>query len=144
MPANLTPQYFAAKNRLSAEDQLMQLIRELVNLLNIVRVYSRHPGHEAEIDFPPALPAGSPLMDFASAVHKDFATNLTFARVWGARTFPGQRINHDYVIEDGDVIELHIRVKKSFKSNSVEQFSRQHVYKFTDFEHNQLFIKIEA
>jgi ribosome-interacting GTPase 1 len=40
-------------------------------------------------------------------VHKDIATSLKFARVWGADTFDGQRVTRDYVVQDGDVIELH-------------------------------------
>jgi ribosome-interacting GTPase 1 len=41
-------------------------------------------------------------------VHKALAAGLKFARVWGAETFDGQRVTRDYVVQDGDVIELHI------------------------------------
>ena len=49
-----------------------------------------------------------PLEDVAEAVHKDIAASLKFARVWGVETFDGQRVTRDYVVQDGDVIELHI------------------------------------
>ncbi|RKY80025.1 GTP-binding protein HSR1 [candidate division KSB1 bacterium] len=87
----------------------LEMLKEMVfRLLNIVRVYSKPPGHKAEFDRPFILKKGSNLLDFAKAVHKDFAEKLKFARVWGAEKFDGQRINRDYILMDGDVIELHI------------------------------------
>jgi uncharacterized protein len=41
-------------------------------------------------------------------VHKDFATNLKFARIWGTEKYDGQMVQRDYVVQEGDVIELHI------------------------------------
>ena len=50
---------------------------------------------------------GGTLLDFARIVHHDFAERLKFARVWGHGKFDGQRVTKDYVLADGDVIELH-------------------------------------
>jgi len=87
----------------------LELIRErIVQVLKIIRVYSKRPGHEAELDRPFTFTEGSTLLDFARAVHKDFAVNLKFARVWGKNVFDGQRINKDYILQDRDIIELHI------------------------------------
>lgn len=80
----------------------------IVNLLKIIRVYSKRPGHEPEMDRPFTFQQESTLMDFAKAVHKDFAENLKFARVWGQNVFDGQRINKDYILQDKDIIELHL------------------------------------
>ena len=78
-------------------------------MLDILRVHSKPPGKEAEMDKPFILTRGSTLMDFAQMVHKDFAANLKFARIWGSEKFDGQRVNKDYVLVDEDIIELHIR-----------------------------------
>jgi len=40
-------------------------------------------------------------------VHKDFTTNLKFARIWGSKAYDGQMIQRDYILEDEDVVELH-------------------------------------
>ena len=86
-----------------------EIFREMVfRVLDILRVHSKSPGHEAELDRPFIFKRGSNLLDFARAVHKDFAEELKFARVWGTGKFDGQRINRDYILMDGDVIELHI------------------------------------
>jgi ribosome-interacting GTPase 1 len=87
---------------------LMELKYQIFDMLNILRVHSKPPGKEVEMDKPFILKRGSTLMDFAQMVHKDFADNLKFARIWGSEKFDGQRVNKDYVLVDGDVIELHI------------------------------------
>ena len=86
---------------------LEDLKRSLFQMLNIVRVFSKPPGKEAEFSKPFIFKKGSTLLEFAAAVHQDFARNLKFARVWGTAKFEGQRINRDYLLADGDIIELH-------------------------------------
>lgn len=90
------------------KDQTNRLIIKLINLLQIIRVYSKRPGHDADFSRPFTFQKGSTLLDFAKAVHKDFAEKLKFARVWGANVFDGQRINKEYILQDKDVIELHL------------------------------------
>jgi ribosome-interacting GTPase 1 len=41
-------------------------------------------------------------------VHRDFALHLKYARIWGTNKFDGQMVHRDHVLEDGDVIELHV------------------------------------
>lgn len=86
---------------------LETLRRLFFERLNIVRVYTKLPGKPAEMDRPYVLPQGSTLLDLCRMVHQDFAEHLNFARVWGAHTFDGQRVNRDYVLADRDVVELH-------------------------------------
>lgn len=82
--------------------------KELVKELDLIRVYSKRPGHEPDYEDPFVLRRGSTLLDFAQQVHKDFAENLKFARIWGHGKFQGQRVNRDYILDDRDVIELHL------------------------------------
>jgi len=87
---------------------LEKVSQKIIQLLEIIRVYSKRPGHEADISRPFTFQKGSTLLDFSKEVHKDFAEKLKFARVWGNNVFNGQRINKDYVLQDKDIIELHI------------------------------------
>ena len=83
-------------------------LKQLIFLsLNIVRIYSKPPGKETDLTRPFTLPKGSTLLQFATAVHRDFAEHLKFARLWGHGKFEGQRINRDYILQDRDIIELH-------------------------------------
>jgi ribosome-interacting GTPase 1 len=54
------------------------------------------------------FPIGDTMMDMAKTVHKDFSQKLKFARIWGQGKYHGQKVNHDYVLQDEDIIELHI------------------------------------
>jgi ribosome-interacting GTPase 1 len=84
------------------------LKRAIYDGLRIVRVYSKPPGKDPSMQSPVVLPQGSTVVEMAGSIHKDFAQQLKFARVWGSSKFDGQRIQRDYVVQEGDVIELHI------------------------------------
>jgi ribosome-interacting GTPase 1 len=74
----------------------------------IIRIYTKIPGHKADMKDPYVLPVGSTVMDLATHIHHDFADNLQFARVWGSARFDGQSVQRDFVLQDGDIVELHI------------------------------------
>jgi len=57
---------------------------------------------------PYVMPVGSTLLETAERIHKDFAQKLRYARLWGSDVFQGQMIQKDFVLRDGDVIELHL------------------------------------
>ena len=76
--------------------------------LGIIRVYSKAPGREPDLDAPFVLKKGSTVEDFAAKVHRDFVEHLKAARVWGSTAFDGQMVPRDYVLHDGDVVELRI------------------------------------
>ena len=80
----------------------------LVDKLQIIRVYSKAPGKEPDLTAPFILKRGSTVEDFAGKVHKDFIDKLKIARVWGDSVFDGQMVQRDYILRDGDVVELHI------------------------------------
>ena len=50
---------------------------------------------------------GSTLLELAGQVHKDYAEQLKFARVWGSNVHDGTVVKGDYVLRDKDVVELH-------------------------------------
>ena len=87
---------------------LNELKREIFNLLNIIRVYTKSPGKKPDYNDPVILRKGETLADFAVAIHKDFAAKLKYARIWGANKYEGQKIQRDHILEDGDVVELRI------------------------------------
>jgi ribosome-interacting GTPase 1 len=84
------------------------LRRKVFLLLDIIRVYSKAPGKKPDLDEPFTLPQGSTVMDLAKAVHKDFAQNLKYARIWRGHTVQGQMVNRDHLLQDGDILELHL------------------------------------
>ena len=80
----------------------------IVERLNIIRVYSKSHGQKPDRSSPFVLKKGSTIADFACKVHQDFAQKLKAAKVWGTAVFDGQMVQRDYVLQEGDVIELQI------------------------------------
>jgi ribosome-interacting GTPase 1 len=76
--------------------------------LGVIRVYAKPPGEEADLQRPFVLKHGSTVIELAAKVHRDFFENLKYARVWGSSIFEGQMVNREYVLQDGDIVELKI------------------------------------
>jgi len=74
----------------------------------IIRVYSKEPGKKPDLETPFTIPAGSDVLDLAELIHKDFVRNFKYACIWGSARFDGQRVNKDYVLHDGDIVEYHV------------------------------------
>lgn len=87
---------------------LDKLRLEIYRMLDIIRVYTKAPGQKADTSDPIVIPRGSTLLDAAAAIHKDFAAGLKFARIWGSGKHDGIMARRDHVLEDGDIIELHL------------------------------------
>ena len=87
---------------------LEDLRRQVFNILNIVRVYTKPRSGKADFNDPVILNTGELVEDFAQAVHKDFRRKLKYANIWGSGKYDGQRVSRDYVLQDGDTLELHI------------------------------------
>jgi len=91
------------------ESGLDVLKTDIFKMLDIVRVYTKMPGKPADKESPFVLANGSTLLDLASMIHKDFAQKLKFAKIWSHQKFEGQMVSRDYVLADGDIIELHVQ-----------------------------------
>ncbi len=89
-------------------DGLEELRTRLFFLLDVIRVYSKIPGKKPDLNDPFALKKGSTVMDMARAVHKDFVEQFKYARVWRKNALQVQMVNRDFVLEDGDIVELRI------------------------------------
>lgn len=87
---------------------LEALRRTIYDGLHIVRVYCKPPGEEPSMKSPVVLPRGSTVVEMAESIHKDFAHQLKYARIWGSGKFDGQRVQRDYVVQEGDILEIHI------------------------------------
>ncbi|MBI1743144.1 TGS domain-containing protein [Candidatus Acetothermia bacterium] len=75
--------------------------------LEIVRVYTKRPGHPPSKEHPYVLPKGSTVTDVARHIHYELAEKFKFARIWGSAQFEGQRVERDHVLADGDILEIH-------------------------------------
>jgi ribosome-interacting GTPase 1 len=86
---------------------LEALSRAVFEMLDIIRVYTKTPGGKPDMTDPIILDKGSTTEEAATAVHKDFARKMKYARIWGSGKFDGVMASRDHVLQDGDIIELH-------------------------------------
>ncbi len=83
--------------------------REVFDVLELVRVYTKPPGKKAELTKPYVLHRGQTVIDAARLVHKDFAENLKFARLYRLSSDrDGLMVERSHLVEDGDILELHM------------------------------------
>ncbi len=92
----------------STGEGIEELRERIYEALSIVRVYTKVPGKKPDMDKPYVVSRGTTIIEFAAIVHKDFRENLKFARVWGHAKYDGQPVEKGYVVDEGDVVELHI------------------------------------
>jgi ribosome-interacting GTPase 1 len=94
----------SAKERMNFDE----LKKEIYQILGILRVYTKIPGKEPDLTEPVILKKGSTVGDVALSIHKDFVAKLRYAKIWGSGKFDGQMVKRDYLVNEGDVIELHL------------------------------------
>jgi ribosome-interacting GTPase 1 len=91
------------------ENEENRIREELFKILDIIRIYTKEP-NEKPTKEPLILKRGSTVLDVAKKLHSQIAENLKYARVWGKSVkFQGQRVGPDHVLEDGDIVELHVK-----------------------------------
>ena len=81
--------------------------RVVYDFLDVVRVYTKAPGKKPDFTDPYVVPRGSTVLDVAEKVHRDFVERLKYARLWGDAKHDGIMVPRDYIISEGDVLELH-------------------------------------
>jgi ribosome-interacting GTPase 1 len=88
----------------------LEVLREAVyKAMDVVRVYTKLPAaKQPDLDRPFTLRRGSTLWELAGQVHKDYLEQLKFARVWGTAVHDATAVKGDYVLQDKDVVELHM------------------------------------
>jgi len=89
---------------------LEKLGETLFKTLNVMRVYTKEPGARNFSKKPFTLKKGATVQDLAKSIHSDFEENFSFAKVWSKRlVFSPQKVGLGFVLEDSDVVEIHVR-----------------------------------
>ncbi|MEO0091947.1 MAG: GTPase [candidate division WOR-3 bacterium] len=87
---------------------LEDLKAKIFKSLDIIRVYTKPPGKPPDLTEPVIIKKGSTILDAGKTLHKDFAQNLKFARLWDGDKYHGQRVERNHILKDKDIVEFHI------------------------------------
>lgn len=89
---------------------LIRLGETLFKALNIIRVYTKEPNKKGFSKRPFILKKGTTVRDLAKSIHSDFSKNFSYAKVWSKRlVFSPQKVGLTFPLEDGDVVEIHVK-----------------------------------
>ncbi|MDR2761618.1 MAG: 50S ribosome-binding GTPase [Planctomycetaceae bacterium] len=92
----------------NAPEALTELRNVIYQSLNVIRIYTKDPRKkEPDRDKPFTLSRGETLFDLAELIHKDYAKNLKFGKVWGSAVHDGTVVKGDYILNDLDIVEIH-------------------------------------
>ena len=91
----------------ASSEEIEHFKRVVYDFLEVVRVYTKVPGKKPDFTDPYVVDRGSTVLDVAEKVHRDFVENLKYARIWGEGKADGIMVPRDFVISEGDVLELH-------------------------------------
>lgn len=76
--------------------------------LDVVRFYSKPPGHKPDLAVPYIVHRGETVQDAAMHVHRDFAEHLKYARLFRkSHEQDGRMVERTHVVEDEDILEFH-------------------------------------
>jgi ribosome-interacting GTPase 1 len=92
----------------NATGNLDELKKKIFEMLDVIRVYTKEPGGKPDMTDPIILKTGGTLEMAAVSIHKSFAQRMKYARIWGSGKFDGIMVKRDHVLQDGDIIELHV------------------------------------
>ena len=97
---------------ISAKDKIyIEQLKELIfEKLDLIRIYLKEPGKEADLNVPIIISKKSTVRDVCNKLHKDFVAKFKFCRIWGKSSkFPGQKLMLEHKLLDKDILEIHLR-----------------------------------
>ena len=86
-------------------DNKEKFMQDLLKSLGLLRIFTKKVGSEP-VQEPLLLNNGSRAIDLAYRIHKDFARNFKFARIW--REGSSVKVGKDFQLKNFDVVEIHM------------------------------------
>jgi hypothetical protein len=88
---------------------LEELRKAIWERLGLTRIYLKKIGKDPDMKEPMIIKGIPSVMDVCEKIHREFARNFRFARVWGRTAkFPGQKVGAEHRLSDCDIVELHV------------------------------------
>ena len=91
-------------------DGMPELKQALYDTIDMIRIYLKPQGQEADLEVPLIVKRGNNVGDVCELIHRDFKNNFRYAMVWGkSAKFPGQTVGMDHVVQDEDILSIIVR-----------------------------------
>ena len=87
-----------------------ELKETIYDTIEMVRIYLKPQGKEADMEEPLIVKKGSSIGDVCDNIHRTFRPNFRYAMVWGkSAKFPGQTVGVDHKVHDEDILTIIVR-----------------------------------
>jgi uncharacterized protein len=95
----------------AAKEQGLDELKEAIfTHIDLIRIYLKKQGQEADLEEPLIVRKDSTVGDVCDSLHRVFRQNFRYSVVWGkSAKFPGQMVGLDHVLLDGDVLSVIIK-----------------------------------
>ncbi len=91
---------------------LGEIPKQLFKILNIIRIYAKEPNSESPSPKPLILKGGATVSEAVKQLRSELLQYFKYARIWGpSAKYPGERVGLEHKLMDGDIIEIHTRIK---------------------------------
>ena len=90
------------------DKEIKELKKNIYDFLNLIRIYTKAPGKDADFTEPVVLRRGATVEDAAYNIHKDFADKMKYTKLWRGSNNPRQ-VGPEEILMEGDVVEFHSR-----------------------------------
>lgn len=81
----------------------------LFQILGIIRIYTKEPGHKEPSPNPVIVKTGTTIIDITKRLHSALFKKFKYARVWGpSAKYGGEKVGPGHVLMDKDVLEIHV------------------------------------
>jgi small GTP-binding protein len=95
--------FISAEKDVGLED----LRKAIFDKLDLIRVYMKPQGAEADLKEPLVIRNGSTVEDVCNQIHRTFRRSFRYALIWGkSAKFPGQMVGLEHVLRDSDVLSI--------------------------------------
>lgn len=79
---------------------------KILELTGLIRVFTKEIGGEIT-EKPLLVEKGVTVIEIAKLIHKDFAKNFKYARIWRRGLQDKVKVGASFTLQDGDIIEIH-------------------------------------
>ncbi len=85
-----------------------EFLEKIMKTLDLIRIFTKEPHNVKFSDKPFIVKRGVTVGELAKMLHSKLYKNFKYAKIWRVETFPNyfKRVGLDYVLNDGDVIEI--------------------------------------
>ena len=92
----------------SNEEHRKELLRKIIKRTGIIRIFTKPPGKPVEKKAI-ILKKGSTVKDAIERINEEMLETFEFARIYDNSKFSGRKVGLDYVLKDGDILEVHTK-----------------------------------